>query len=94
MVLEEFGLIASDTARTKAYLHAMIQENKLPKVCIIYSDNILKMQKEVQQYKKGCTDNKYFDINRPVLSFIQEAGISCVFVENRDINSEQIKSII
>ena len=94
MILEEFALIASDTARTKAYLHVMLQENKLPGMCIVYSDNISKMQQEARQYNKNNVDLKYFDVNRPVLSFTQEAGISCIFVENKDINSEEIKSII
>ncbi len=94
MILEEFALIASDTARTKAYLNAMLQENKLPKMCVVYSENISKMQEDAQQYKKGNTIIQYFDFSRPVLSYIQEAGISYVLVENRDINSEQMKNII
>lgn len=93
MILKNFALLAADTARTKAYLHAMIQEDILPEMCIVYSDNISKMQKDAEQYKNRC-NNEYFDINMPVLSFVQEAGISCVLVENKDINSEQLKKAI
>lgn len=94
MIMENFALLASDTTRTKAYLHAMIQENMLPGMCVVYSDNIFKMQEEVEQYKKDNHENKYFNINKPVLSFLEEAGIPCAFVENKDINSEQMKSMI
>lgn len=94
MILKNFALLAADTARTKAYLHAMIQEDILPEKCIVYSDNISKMQEDAEQYKKNKCDNKYFDIDMPVLSFVQEVGISCVLVENKDINSEQIKNVI
>ena len=94
MVLKDFALLAADTARTKAYFHAMMQENMLPEMCIVYSDNISKMHEDARQYKKSSRDNEYFNINMPVLSFVQEAGIPCVFVENKDINSEQIKNVI
>lgn len=73
MVLKDFALLAADTARTKAYLHAMIQENLLPGICIVYSEEA---------------------IDIPLLSFIQEADIPYILVENKDINSEQMKNII
>lgn len=94
MIMESFALLASDTTRTKAYLHAMIQENMLPGMCVVYSDNISRMQEEAEQYKKDNHENKYFNIDMPVLTFLEEAGIPCTFVENKDINSEQMKSII
>ena len=94
MVLEDFALLAADTARTKAYLHAMIKENMLPGICVIYSENISKMQEDTEQYKGEWSGDKYFDIKMPVLYFIQKADIPCVLVENKDINSEQIKHII
>lgn len=94
MVLKDFALLAADTARTKAYLHAMIKENMLPEMCIIYSENISKMQEDAEQYKGDWRDDKYFDIKMPVLYFIQKADIPCVLVENKDINSEQIKNTI
>lgn len=53
MILKDFALLAADTARTKAYLYAMIQENKLPEVCVVYSDDISRMKEEAKQYKKN-----------------------------------------
>lgn len=95
MILKDFALLAADTARTKAYLFAMLQNNKLPEVCVVYSDSIFKMQEEEKQYKKNMVwHSEYFPIEMPVLSFIKEMGISCILVENKDINSDQIKDII
>lgn len=94
MILENFALLASDTVRTKAYLYAMIEEKMLPGVCIVYSDNIPKMQEEADQYVKGCRHGRYFDKNFPVLSFVKEADIPYIFVENKDINSEQMRDVI
>lgn len=95
MVLQDFALLAADTARTKAYLYAMIQENKLPGICVVYSDNISKMQEEASEYKENMrADIKYFSIEMPVLSFIQKTGITCILVENKDINSDQMKETI
>lgn len=94
MILENFALLASDTVRTKAYLHAMVREKMFPGVCVVYSDDILGMQAAAGQYGKSIREDGYFDISMPVLSFVQEAGIPCVFVENKDINSEQMKNVI
>ena len=44
MVLKDIALLAADTTRSRAYLHAMIQEDMLPEVCIVYSDDISKTQ--------------------------------------------------
>lgn len=96
MILKDFALLAADTARTKAYLYAMIQENKLPEVCVVYSDDISRMKEEAKQYKKNIGGGvfEYFPIEMPVLSFIGEMNISCILVENKDINSEQMKDIL
>lgn len=97
MILEEFALLASDTARTKAYLQVMIQENKLPGKCIVYSDNITKMQAEAEAYKKeegGDEESQYFDRSIPVLFSLNESGIPYILVENKDINSNEICKIL
>lgn len=97
MILEEFALLASDTARTKAYLQVMIQEDKLPGKCIVYSDNITKMQAEAEVYKKkegSDEENQYFDRNIPVLFSLNESGIPYILVENKDINSNEICKIL
>lgn len=92
MILEEFALLASDTARTKAYLQVMLHENKLPGKCIVYSDNIIKMQAEAEAYKEDGAneENRYFDINIPVLFSLYKSGIPYILVGNKDINSSQM----
>lgn len=94
MILEDFALLASDTARTKAYIQAMIHEEKIPKVCIVYSDDIKKMQNEAEQYNADKSSNKYFNINEPILFSMNEARISYQLVQNKDINSEQMLDIL
>lgn len=94
MVLENFALLAADTARTKAYLHAMIRENMLPSMCVIYSDGIPKMQQDAQLYKKDGSDDEYFDVKRPVLSFVQKSGMPHMLIENKDINSGQMADVL
>ncbi len=94
MILEEFALLASDTVRTKAYLQAMICEEKLPAICIVYSDNISKMQNEAKQYRNDTGKTEYFNTQIPILYSLHSANIPYVLVEEKDINSEQIKTIL
>lgn len=94
MILEEFALLASDTARTKAYLQAMIREDMLPGMCIVYSDDIKKMQLEEEQYKGTNSNDKYFDIAEPILYSLHNAMIPCLLIDNKDINSEQMLDVL
>lgn len=94
MILEKFALLASDTARSKAYLQAMIREQKLPGMCIVYSDHILKMKEEAENYKEDGQEQQYFDVNMPVLYSIYKSGISYLLVDTKDINSELMADTI
>lgn len=94
MILEEFALLASDTARTKAYLQAMIREDILPGICVIYSDDIKKMQLEEEQYQGSNSNEKYFDIAKPILCSLHNAGIPYLLIDNKDINSEQMLDVL
>lgn len=94
MILEEFALLASDTARTKAYLQAMIKEDMLPGMCIVYSDDINKMQSEEEQYQRINLNQKYFDIATPILYSLHSVGIPYLLVDNKDINSEQMLDVL
>ena len=94
MILEEFALLASDTARSKAYLQAMIRAERLPGMCIVYSEDISGMQKEAKEYQGNITGGQYFDVNIPLLFSLNKANIDYVLVENKDINSEQMKDTI
>lgn len=93
MVLNDFALLASDTARSKAYLQAMIQRNKLPAICIVYSDDLQKITEEAGQYK-GQLEEKYFDIEKPIICSLEESDIPYIFVANKDINSRQMEDVL
>lgn len=94
MILEEFALLASDTARTKAYLQAMIKEDILPGICVVYSDDLTKMQSEEEQYQVTNSNERYFDIAKPILYSLHSAGIPYLLVDNKDINSEQMLDVL
>lgn len=96
MVLKEFALLASDTARTKAYLQEMIRQNSLPGICIVYSDNIEQMKYEAENWGggKNSGSTSYFCLKEPVFWTIKNAGISYVTVENRDINSIDMENCL
>ena len=94
MILEEFALLASDTARTKAYLQAMIREEKLPGICVVYSDNIAGMKEEAEKYQQNNESEKYFDRDIPILFSLNEENIPYILIENKDINSEQMKDAL
>lgn len=94
MILKEFALLASDSARSKAYLQAMIQANKLPSVCIVYSDDCGSMKAKAKAYRECAVQDKYFDIYKPVIYSLEQADIPYILVENKDINSGQMKEAI
>lgn len=94
MILDEFALLASDTARTKAYLQAMIREGMLPGTCIVYSDDIKKMQLELEQYQESNLNEQYFNIAKPILYSLHSAGIPYLLIENKDINSDRMLDIL
>ena len=93
MILEDFVLLASDTARTKAYLQMMAREGKLPSKCIVYTDDFLEMKNKADQYISSA-DGEYFNLNEPVLYTIQQNGIRYEVVDNKDINSDVIAECI
>lgn len=94
MILKEFALIASDSARTKAYLQAMIQADKLPGVCIVYSDDCESMKEKAKEYQKRAVQDKYFDIDKPIIYSLEQADIPYILIGNKDINSDHMKEAI
>lgn len=99
MILQDIVLLASNTARTKAYLQSMIKENKIPSFCIVYTNDYGSMIEEEEQYRKSedkadkC-DIKYFDINIPLLYSLKEAQVKYSVIENKDINSLEMSECI
>lgn len=95
MILQDIALLASDTARTKAYVQRMVKEQKAPSVCVVYADDIGRMKKEAEAYDgQGKRETAFFDREEPLLFTLQKAGLRYLTVENRDINSEEMKECI
>lgn len=94
MILGDFAMIAANTARSKAYIQAMIQGEKLPAVCIIYSENCGEMKEKARIYKEKRVSARYFDVNYPIILSLEKAGIPYILVEERNINSEQMVEAI
>jgi len=94
MILGNFAMIAADTARSKAYIQAMIWAKKHPAVCIIYSEECKEMEEKAGTYKAGEVPAQYFDINCPIIFSLEKAGIPYTLVESKDINSERVVDAI
>lgn len=99
MILQDIALLASSTARTKAYLQSMIKEDKIPSICILYTDDYNHMLVEAEQYQMSSEkadkyDTKYFDIDIPLLYTLKETQIQYCVVENKDINSLEMSECI
>ena len=93
MILDDFVLLASDTARTKAYLQMMVKDDLMPSLCLVYTDDKKKMEDEDGSFK-SISSVEYFDLNEPVLWTIKNAGMKYEIIDNKDINSDEISERI
>lgn len=89
-IFNDFALLASDTARTKAYIQMMVKEGLLPSKCVVYTDDFERMEYEANVFN-GRIPSKYFDVNEPLLWTIRNAGLDYTVVMNKDINSKDMK---
>lgn len=93
MILKGFGLLASNTSRTKSYLHMMIKEQKLPEIVIVYVDDKKRLE-ESKEYVDERSNRKYFDENEPLLHMLNRANLDYIILETNDINSDIMKNFI
>ena len=94
MIVKDFSVLASDTARTKAYLQMMVREQLIPETIIVYTDDFDKMKKTANEWGGAIREEEYFDLNKPILVTIEELGIEYSVVENKDINSNDMREAI
>ena len=94
MILRDIAMLAANTARTKAYLQKMINENMLPAVCIVYTNDLQSLENEAERYETTTSSNKYFDKNIPLLFLLRSFRINYVVVEDGDINSEEMQKCL
>lgn len=93
-VLRDFAMLASDTARTKAYIQMMVREGLFPAKCIVYTDDEKKMEDEAEKYEGVDVSAEYFNLDEPVLWTIKQAGIGYEIIDNKDINSDEMKDVV
>ena len=94
MIVRNLALLASDTARTKAYIQEMIHNDLIPEICVVYSDDLKKLEDECLNYKKNVEESLYFDIKEPLLWTLNRNKVSYVTVDDKDINSEKMATCI
>ncbi len=94
MVLTNIALLASNTARTKAYLQQMIENDLIPAITIIYTDDVNVLIEEEKLYKEKMIFGKYFNKNIPILSLVKEYSLEYVLINEKDINSDKIINFI
>ena len=90
MILDDFALLASDTARTRAYIQMMVKEDLIPSLCIVYTDNSQKMEIEADEFVNKKDSPRFFDNEEPVLYTIRNNNIKHVVVNDKDINSKSL----
>lgn len=94
MELNDFALLASDTARTKAYLQMMVKEDLRPAMCIVYVDDRHRVEAEADSYSENRQKEEYFALREPLIWTIRKAGLAYTIVEKKDINDSAVEAII
>lgn len=93
-IIKNIALLASDTARTKAYIQVLLKNSIVPEECLVFSDDVDKMKIESEEYEDIAEKQRYFSVNEPVLYTLKKYGIDYSLVNNKDINSETMISAI
>ena len=96
----EFGMIAADTARTRAYLQAMVRNNLLPSWVLVLDDG--RNQNMPGQALAGSSVLDYdpdwpeanFDPCTPLTPWLDSHGLSYTMAGSSDINDPAVISTI
>lgn len=94
MFLKNVAMLASDTARTRAYLQIMGKKNIFPELCIVYTDDLYKLENDVSAYEEYDSVCDYFEKDEPILYTIRKYEIPYQLVEEKDINTELMHDVI
>lgn len=94
MVLKDFALLASDTARTKAYLQVMLYSDYIPSLCVIFTDDFDSMVRESENYIGSLEKGDYFNRNIPLFTLICKYELSYIIVPDKDVNSAIMKKTL
>ena len=97
MILDEIGLLAVDSNRTKSYIHQMIVRQVLP-AYVIYMDDEMYVNPE-----SGSADNHAgqtssdvngFDSDMRITQVLADNDIPYQIVSNRNPNSEEVLKLV
>ncbi len=87
MTLQNVGLIAIDSSRTRAYLDALTQNDLLPAHVIYLTGGPGK--------KKGIFSTvPYFDNLTPALDKVRALELPCNVIDTGDINSDEVRAAV
>ena len=96
-----FGFIAADTSRTRCYLSALIENNLLPSWILVLIDKSSPTKKPGQfaNSSSNCVSDpdwpeSDFDLNVPLLPWLNHLGIETIISESSDINDPRVISLI
>ena len=96
----EFGLIAADTSRTRAYLAAMERRGLMPTWVLLlddYSPTEMPGQSTASASMTSADPNwpeADFDPVAPLLPWLERLGLTCVISGSRDINDQAVVGLI
>ncbi len=94
MVLDDFALLAADTARTKAYLQLMLKNDLKPSLCVVYTEDFEAMVRLEKAYEGSHDFGKYFNRDIPLLTLLNDYSLPYIVVDDKDINSKSMMQTI
>jgi len=103
-MLDNVGLIAANTSRTRAYLAALERNKLLPSWCLLLDDGSKKIkigQTKGNSYKTQNIDlnenswsESNFDPTLPLEPWLERLGLNYVKSNTQDIHSDEIVDLI
>ncbi len=90
MILSDFALIASNTARTKAYIQIMAGRGLFPSACIVYAEDMDVLYRESRDYTGSMDMGDYFNRDIPLLTLMDHFSMKYIVVKDKDINSDSM----
>ena len=106
MLLNDIGLIAADTSRSRAYIQALARNELLPNYVLVLehaSDKRLPGQLDKFQLNRetervaetdACWSEAYFDPARPIKVLLDELGVPYEVSMSKDINDPSVVEAI
>jgi len=86
MLLEEIGMLAAVTSRTRAYLQALVKADEIPGYVVLFTDDTEKLDQEFRSYDaEERVEQRYFDDEEPVLFTLESHHIPYRIVDSKEL---------